>query len=75
VLAGVAENAAVFMTIVGLSLGAVSVVTPLTASAPIFVLLLSPFLLRGVEVLTARVIVGTVLIVLGVYLITALARP
>ena len=75
VLAGVTENTAVFLTIVGLSLGAVSVVTPLTASSPIFVLLLSPFLLRGVEVLTARVIVGTVLIVLGVYLITALARP
>ena len=73
VAAGLAENVAVFMTIVGLSLGAVSVVTPLTASAPIFVLLLSPIFLRGVEVLTGRVIVGTLLIVLGVYLITALA--
>lgn len=73
VAAGLAENVAVFMTIVGLSLGAVSVVTPLTASAPIFVLLLSPFFLRGVEVLTGRVITGTVLIVAGVYLITALA--
>lgn len=75
VAAGVTENAGVFMTIVGLSLGAVSVVTPLTASAPIFVLLLSPLFLRGVEVLTTRVVVGTVLIVLGVYLITALAGP
>ena len=71
--AGFTENAGVFMTIVGLSLGAVSVVTPLTATAPIFVLLLSPFLLRGVEILTVRVVVGTVLIVFGVYLITALA--
>ena len=40
---------------------------------PIFVLLLSPFLLRGVEILTARVVIGTVLIVAGVYLITALS--
>jgi drug/metabolite transporter (DMT)-like permease len=63
----------VFLTIVGLSLGAVSVVTPLTATAPIFVLLLSPFLLRGVEIMTARVVIGTVLIVAGVYLITALS--
>jgi hypothetical protein len=36
-------------------------------------LLLAPFLLRGVEILTGRVIAGTVLIVLGVYLITALS--
>lgn len=71
--AGITENAGVFMTIVGLSLGAVSVVTPLTATAPIFVLLLSPFLLRGVEILTTRVVVGTLLIVGGVYLITALS--
>ena len=73
VAAGLAENIAVFMTIVGLSMGAVSVVTPLTATAPIFVLVLSPFLLRGVELLTGRVVAGTMLIVFGVYLITALS--
>jgi drug/metabolite transporter (DMT)-like permease len=39
--------------------------------SPIFVLLLSFLFLRGIERLTARVVVGTVLIVLGVYLITA----
>src|SRR5438046_5479691 len=71
--AGLTENAGVFMTIVGLSLGAVSVVTPLTATAPIFVLLLSPFLLRGAEILNGRAVVGTLLIVFGVYLITALS--
>jgi uncharacterized membrane protein len=73
VAAGITENTGVFLTIVGLSLGAVSVVTPLTATGPIFVLLLSPIFLRGVEVLTTRVVVGTLLIVAGVYLITALA--
>ena len=31
-------------------------------------------LLRGVERVTGRIIIGTVLIVLGVYLITALGR-
>jgi uncharacterized membrane protein len=73
IAAGITENTGVFLTIVGLSLGAVSVVTPLTATGPIFVLLLSPIFLRGVEVLTTRVVLGTLLIVAGVYLITALS--
>ena len=73
VCAGLTENAGVFLTILALTSGAVSVVMPLTATTPIFVLVLSPFFLKGVEVLTARVVVGTVLIVLGVCLITVLA--
>jgi uncharacterized membrane protein len=80
VAAGVLENGAVFLTILALTLGAVSVVVPLTGTAPIFVLLLSPLFLRDVEVLNRRVVLGTVLVVLGVYLITAvppgiLGRP
>lgn len=71
VVAGVMENAAVFLTIVALSVGTVSVVLPLTGTAPIFVLLLSFFFLKGVEFLNSRVVLGTVLIVAGVYLITA----
>ena len=73
VCAGLAENAGVFLTILALTYGAVSVVMPLTAATPIFVLLLSLFFLKGVEILTARVVVGTLLIVLGVGLITVLA--
>ena len=60
-------------TVVALASGAVSVVMPLTATTPIFVLLLSWFFLKGVELLTGRVVAGTVLIVLGVCLITVLA--
>ena len=75
VCAGLTENAGVFLTIVALTFGAVSVVMPLTATTPIFVLLLSPFFLKGVEVLTARVVAGALLIFLGVYIITALAAP
>ena len=71
--AGLAENAAVFLTVVALGLGTVSVVTPLTATMPIFVLFLTFAFLRGVERLTTRIVLGTILIVLGVYLITALA--
>ena len=73
VCAGLTENAGVFLTILALTSGAVSVVTPLAATTPIFVLLLSAFFLKGVEVLTARVVAGTLLIVLGVCLITVLA--
>ena len=72
VAAGLTENVGVFMNVVALSLGTVSVVTPLYGTAPIFVLFLAPFFLRNVETLRVRVVVGTLLIVLGVYLITAL---
>ena len=61
-----------FLNVVALSLGTVSVVAPLYGTAPIFVLFLSFFFLRGVEALSGRVVLGTLLIVLGVYLITAL---
>ncbi len=72
-VAGLAENVGVFMNVVALSMGRVSVVTPLYGTAPIFVLALAPFFLRDVERLTTRVVMGTLLIVFGVYLITALS--
>jgi len=71
ILAGVAENLGVFLVLVALGFGAVSVVAPLTIISPIFVLLLSFVFLRGIEVLNARLVVGSVLIVLGVYLVIA----
>ncbi len=71
IAAGVAENAGVFMTLVALKLGTVSVVAPISAVAPIFVLPLSMLFLRGIERLTARVVIGTAVVVLGVLLITA----
>src|SRR3989475_456803 len=74
VAAGAAENGAVFMNVVALSLGTVSVVAPLYGTAPLFVLFLSFFFLRGVERLSRRLVLGTLLIVLGVYLITALSE-
>jgi uncharacterized membrane protein len=45
--AGLTENLSVFLTVVALGFGTVSVVTPLTSTSPIFMLLLSPLLLRG----------------------------
>jgi drug/metabolite transporter, DME family len=72
VAAGVAENLSVLLLIVALTAGSVSVVAPLSSVSPIFVLVLSFFFLRGIELLNARIVAGTVLIVAGVYLLTAL---
>lgn len=69
VLAGVAENSGVFLVIVALNLGEVSVVVPLAGTAPLFVLLLAYFFPSGVEKLGWRLVVGAVLIVLGVFLL------
>jgi drug/metabolite transporter (DMT)-like permease len=48
-------------------------VAPLLGTSPIFVLLLSFVFLRSLEPLGGRVVAGTLLIVLGVYCLTALA--
>ena len=71
IAAGVAENTGVCLLIVALSLGQVSAVTPLSGTAPLFVLLLTSLFLRDVEALTARILAGTLLIVAGVILLTA----
>ena len=71
VVAGVAENAGVLLNVVALGAGAVTVVTPLVGTMPLFVLALSAIFLRDVERLGTRLVAGTLLIVLGVYLITA----
>lgn len=69
--AGIAENAGVYLVLVALSLGSVSVVTPLAGTAPLFVLAMAFFFLKGVEKLTWRIVVGATLIVLGVFLLKA----
>jgi uncharacterized membrane protein len=50
----------------GLSEGDVSVVYSIAASAPLFTLVFSGLVLRGVEQLTPHLIVGTMLTVVGV---------
>jgi DME family drug/metabolite transporter len=72
--AGIAENLSVFLVLVALSLGEVSVVTPLAGTAPLFVLPFTWLFLRGIEKLTWRIVIGAVLIVLGVVLLTAVGR-
>jgi DME family drug/metabolite transporter len=72
VAAGVTENAGVFLVVLALSLGTVSVVAPLTNVTPLFVIVFSLLFLRGIESLNARVIGGSALIVVGAIMITAL---
>ena len=69
---GATENFGVLLVIVALGLGDVSVVSPLSATAPLFVLGLTFLFPSGAKRLTGRVALGTVLIVLGVILLTAL---
>jgi uncharacterized membrane protein len=72
IAAGIFENAGVLCTVLALRVGSVSVVAPLAGTTPLFVLGLSWLFLRDIESLSVRLVVGTSLIVLGVYLITAL---
>jgi uncharacterized membrane protein len=66
---GIAENTGVFLVLVALGFGEVSVVTPLAGTAPLFVLLLTALFLGG-EQLNGRIVVGSMLIVLGVFCLT-----
>jgi uncharacterized membrane protein len=67
---GAAENTGVFLVLVALGLGEVSVVVPLAGTAPLFVLLLAYLFPSGMERLGWRVVVGAVLVVVGVFLLT-----
>jgi len=67
---GAAENTGVLLVIVALGYGEVSVVSPLSATAPLFVLLLALLFPSGARQLGWRVASGTVLIVLGVFLLS-----
>jgi len=68
--AGIAENLSVFLVLVAMSLGEVSVVAPLAGTAPLFVLPFTSLFLQGVETLIGRIVMGAMLIVIGVALLT-----
>jgi DME family drug/metabolite transporter len=66
IFSGVLQSIGFLALTLGLSGGEVSVVYPVTASAPLFTLAFTAFLLKGKERLTPQIIVGAVLVVLGV---------
>ncbi|HKW95502.1 MAG TPA: EamA family transporter [Methylomirabilota bacterium] len=67
---GIAENSGVFLLLLALGFGDVSVVTPLAGTAPLFVLLLAYLFPTLKGRLNWRVVVGAFLIVLGVVLLS-----
>jgi transporter family protein len=67
---GIAENAGVFLLLLALGFGHVSVVIPLAGTAPLFVLLLAYLFPTAAEKLTWRIAVGSALIVFGVVLLS-----
>ena len=62
---GAINALSVFFHFTGLSYGDLTIVTPLSAMAPLFSLLLSRFVLKEDERVTFIIIAGTLLIVLG----------
>jgi uncharacterized membrane protein len=70
VAGGIAENTGVFLVLLALGGGDVSVVIPLAGTAPLFVLLIAYLFPSESNRLNWRVILGAMLIVLGVVLLT-----
>ena len=70
VAGGIAENCGVFLVLLALGFGDVSVVIPLAGTAPLFVLLIAYIFPSESNRLNWRVLLGAVLIVLGVVLLT-----
>ncbi|KXB07545.1 hypothetical protein AKJ54_00140 [candidate division MSBL1 archaeon SCGC-AAA382K21] len=67
--AGVAVTIAMGLQFLALEISRVVVVTPLKSFAPIFVLLLSYFFLRRLERITKLLILGSIFVVCGAFLI------
>jgi drug/metabolite transporter (DMT)-like permease len=65
-LSGVLQSIGFLALTIGLSGGEVSVVYPVTSSAPLFTLGFTALLLRGKERLTPQIVLGATLVVLGV---------
>lgn len=69
-VSGVFSAAAVLSVIRAFETGDVSVVTPITASQPLPILILSAIFLRGVERITAPIVVGATSVLIGTILIS-----
>jgi uncharacterized membrane protein len=68
-LAGICSTLGVFSFFAALQYVPAAVVAPLTSAAPLVTLILSHFMLRGVEHVAQADVLGTVLIILGVVLL------
>ena len=71
-LGGVTTCIGWFALFTALSIGKVSIVTPIATSYSLVTLLLSYFLLRRVELITLKIVLATILVVGGVVLLSVL---
>jgi drug/metabolite transporter (DMT)-like permease len=71
---GAFESLGLLLVLYALTFGPVVMVTPLTATLPLWVVLLSKIFLRDVEKITVRTVIGAALVVAGSVAIT-LAEP
>lgn len=67
---GIFSAGGVILLFQALSRGTVVVVSPIAATNPLFTLFFAAMLLRGVERITARIVAGAVLVVLGVVVLS-----
>src|SRR5262245_50206749 len=74
VAGGALESLGLLIVLYALSFGPVVMVTPLTATLPLWVVVLGKVFLRDVERITSRTVAGAVLVVAGTVVI-ALAKP
>ncbi|MBT3353224.1 MAG: DMT family transporter [Nitrospinaceae bacterium] len=72
VTAGLFSSGSSFFLWTAIMLGDVSTTMPLSRTAPIYILILSYFFLKKMEFITRRMVIGTLLVVIGGVLITAL---
>ena len=70
VFSGIAMASAQFSLLFALSRSEVYRVSPLVATVPLFTLFLAPFILGNKEKITLRVIIASIIIVVGVVLVT-----
>jgi drug/metabolite transporter (DMT)-like permease len=70
VAGGAFESLGLLLVLYALSFGPVVMVTPLTATLPLWVVLGGKLLLRDVEKITAKIVIGALLVVCGTIAIT-----
>lgn len=74
VVAGAFETAASLLSLIAVSMGRVVAVAPLVATSPLWTLLLTVLVLRGVERISVKSVAGTLAVVAGTVTIIAAAH-
>lgn len=70
IIAGLFQSTAYYLFFKAMQIGNVSLVAPLINTEPLFVIIMSYLLLKGVEKITPRIILGAIFIVVGAMIIT-----